>query len=357
MHAATRVQDRDWRREVEVSKVKKAAGAAAAGLAGWAAYSYAMMNRKVPSEEEARAYAASLLIRVGMGDLYGTWEEEWLELGDRRLALYHFRSQPGDPAMVFVPGTSVYALLYTEFMHKLSRQGFNVVGFDPRGHGMSSGKRGVYTLGQLAEDALAVIDHAIGTYGDRVAVSGSSQGGMVAFYCAAAEPRLKAAVCHNVIAPDEPDNERMTRRPGMFKPLMPLLPAFKPLMDSPLGELMIPVTLYLDLKAEPSRIIPDVLRFLKEDPLALTAVSLRALHSLPTTPMARRVEDIAVPVMVVHAGRDNIFPEDYVRRVYDRLTCEKEFLYLEDKPHLVMTDYVDEIVPPIAAWLAKMMEG
>jgi len=138
---------------------------------------------------------------------------------------------------------------------------------------------------------------------------------------------------------------------------MPLLPAFKPLMDSPLGELMIPVTLYLDLKAEPSRIIPDVLRFLKEDPLALTAVSLRALHSLPTTPMARRVEDIAVPVMVVHAGRDNIFPEDYVRRVYDRLTCEKEFLYLEDKPHLVMTDYVDEIVPPIAAWLAKMMEG
>ena len=333
------------------------AGAAAAGaVAGWTAYSWAKMNKRVPSEEEARAYADSLLQRVGLGDLYDTWEEERLDLGDRSLALYHFKSQPGDPAMVFVPGTSVYALLYVEYMHKLSRHGFNVVGFDPRGHGMSSGKRGVYTLGMLVEDALAVIDHAVAAYGDRVAVSGSSQGGMVAFYCAAAEPRLKAAVCHNVIAPDQPGNERMTRRPGMFRPLMPLLPALKPLMDSPLGRLMIPVSLYLDLKAEPSRIIPDVVRFLKEDPLALTAVSLSALASLGSTPLAVRVEDIRTPVMVIHSGQDNIFPEDYVRRVYDRLTCEKEFLYLADAPHLVMTDYVDDIVPPIAAWLKKMME-
>jgi Lysophospholipase len=89
--------------------------------------------------------------------------------------------------MVFVPGTSVYALLYVEFMYKLSREGFNVVGVDPRGHGMSSGKRGVYTLGELVEDALAAVDHARSLYGGRVAVSGSSQGGMVAFYCAGTE--------------------------------------------------------------------------------------------------------------------------------------------------------------------------
>ncbi len=330
--------------------------AAAAGMAGWVAYSYAKIHKPVPDEEGARAYARDLLQRVGLGHLYGTWEEEWLDLGDRRLALYHFKSRPGDPALVFVPGTSVYALLYIEFMHKMCAQGFNVVGFDPRGHGMSSGGRGVYTLGQLVEDALAVIDHAIAAYGERVAVSGSSQGGMVAFYCAAAEPRLKAAVCHNVIAPDEPDNERMTRWPALFRPLMPFLPALRPLMASPVGKLMVPVALYLDLKAEPSRIIPDVVEFLRQDPLAVNAVSLSALHSLASTPLARRVEEIRTPVMVVHAGQDNIFPEDYVRRVFDRLTCEKEFLYLPDRPHLVMTDYVDEVVPPIASWLKKVMQ-
>jgi pimeloyl-ACP methyl ester carboxylesterase len=339
-----------------MKKVVRAAGAAAAGMAGWLAYSYAKMNKPVPPDEEARAYARSLLEKVGLGELYDTWTEERLELGDRTLATYHFKGKPGDPVMVFVPGTSVYALLYTEYMFKLSKQGFNVVGFDPRGHGMSSGKRGVYTLGRLVEDALAVIDYAIATYGDKVAVSGSSQGGMVAFYCAAAEPRLKAAVCHNVIAPDEPDNEVMTRWPGLFRPIIPFLNLLQPVVDSPLGNLMTPVFLYLDLKAETSRLIPDVGRFIKEDPLVASAVSLSALHSLASTPLARKVEEIETPVMVIHAGQDNIFPEDYVRRVYDRLTCDKEFLYMPEAPHLVMTDYVDDLVPPISSWLKRMME-
>lgn len=339
-----------------MKRMARAGAAAAAGMAGWTAYSYMKINKRVPSEEEVMAYAKSLFERVGLGDLYGTWTEERLDLGDRELALYHFRSEPGDPVMVFVPGTSVYALLYTEYMYKLSKQGFNVVGFDPRGHGMSSGKRGVYTLGRLVEDALAVIDHAADTYNEKIAVSGSSQGGMTSFYCAAAEPRLKAAVCHNVIAPDEPDNERMTRWPRLFRPLIPYLPALQPVVDTRLGELMTPVSLYLDLKAETSRLIPDVGRFLKEDPLVASAVSLSALHSLASTPLAVKVEEIETPVMVIHAGQDDIFPEDYVRRVYGRLTCEKEFLYLPDAPHLVMTDYVDDIIPPVTSWLKKTME-
>jgi esterase/lipase len=71
--------------------------------------------------------------------------------------------------------------------------------------------------------------------------------------------------------------------------------------------------------------------------------------------MAVGVEEIETPIMVIHPEEDNIFPEDYVRRVYDRLNCEKEFLYLEGKPHLVMIDYVDEILPPIAGWLKGIM--
>lgn len=331
------------------------AGVAVAGMLGWAAYSRKKMKRPVPPDEETAEYVRSLMERTGVEGLAGSWREEVLPVGGNRLRLYHFEAMPGDPVMVFVPGTSVYALLYAEYMYKLSRRGFNVVGFDPRGHGRSSGKRGVYTLGGLVEDAVAVIDHAIDMYGEDVAVSGSSQGGMVSFYCAAAEPRLKAAVCHNLIAPGEPDNACMTRRPELFRPLMPFLPLLKPLMDSPVGELMIPVSAYLDLSAETSRLVPDVARFLEEDPFAVNAVSLSALHSLSTTPLARRVEEIRTPVMVIHAGRDNIFPEEYVRRLYVRLTCDKEFLYLPDAPHLVMTDHVDELIPPISAWVMEKM--
>ncbi len=119
-------------------RVRVAGMAAAAGTAGWIAYSYKMMNKPVPSDDEARTYARSFLTRVGMEELYDTWRDEKLPLGDRELRIYRFESKPGDPTMVFVPGTSVYALLYTEYMYKLSQQGFNVVGLDPRGHGLSS---------------------------------------------------------------------------------------------------------------------------------------------------------------------------------------------------------------------------
>jgi pimeloyl-ACP methyl ester carboxylesterase len=338
------------------SRTKLAAMGYGLGMAGWLAYSHRMRNKAIPSIEEAYEYAKGFMRDVGLADLYGTWKEEYLPANGRQLALYNFESKPGDPVMVFVPGTSAYALLYVEYMHKLSLQGFNVVGFDPRGHGMSGGKRGSYTLGGLVEDTLAVIDHAIEVYGNKVAVSGSSQGGMTAFYCAAAEPRLKAAVCHNVIAPDEPDNYRMTRWPAIYRMPLAMLPFLKPMVDSPLGELMTPISAYLDLKAEPTRMLPDIGKFLKEDPLAVNAISLKALASLGASPMARRVEEIETPVMLIHAGQDNIFPEDYVRRVYERLTCEKEFVYLPDAPHLVMIDYVDTILPPIVEWLKGMME-
>jgi alpha-beta hydrolase superfamily lysophospholipase len=337
----------------------KTAAVTGMGMLGWAAYSYVKMNKPIPSDEVFEAYGRSLMSNVGMEDLWGTWREEVLSLPGRDLRLYHFESSPEDPVMVFVPGTSVYALLYLEFMYKLNRQGFNVVGFDPMGHGRSSGKRGSYTLGTQVDDARAVIDHVIEVYNDRVAVSGSSQGGMVAFYTVAADPRLKAAVCHNIIADDEPDNERITRWPALYRPLMPLLPmgggAF--LERTPLGELRTPILAYLDLKKEESRLVPDISRFMKEDPLLVTAISFRAMASLSTTPMARRVEEIKTPVMVVHAGKDTIFPEDYVRRVYGRLTCEKEFLYLPDAYHLVMTDYVDDIIQPVSVWLKEMVDG
>jgi pimeloyl-ACP methyl ester carboxylesterase len=332
-----------------------AVSVAATGIAGAAAYSYRMMHAPVPSPEETKAYTESLLSRMGIPELIGTWREEVLEIGDRKLHLSHFESKPDDPVVVHMPGTSVYSLLYTEYMYKLSRKGFNVVGVDPRGHGRSSGRRGVYTLGELVDDAMTVIDHAAATYGDEVIISGDSQGGMVAFYCAAAEPRLKAAVCHSVIAPDEPDNYRMTRWPGFYRILMATLPATQPLMKTPLGKAMHPISVYLDAKAEECRILPDFHGFLKQDPFVVDAVSLGALSSLGVTPMARRVEEIETPVMVIHGGRDNIFPEDYVRRVYSRLSCEKKFLYLPDAPHLVMIDYVDEIVPPIAEWIKEIM--
>jgi len=65
---------------------------------------------------------------------------------------------------------------------------------------------------------------------------------------------------------------------------------------------------------------------------------------------------ITVPIMLIHAENDTIFPKKYVENIFNRLTCKKKYLLLKDTEHLVMTNNVDDVVPPIADWLKEIMK-
>src|SRR5262245_7726226 len=56
------------------------------------------------------------------------------------------------PTVVFIPGTSVYGLLYGDLLAGLADGGCNVVSVDLRGHGRSEGHRGDYTIPELVDD-------------------------------------------------------------------------------------------------------------------------------------------------------------------------------------------------------------
>ena len=122
------------------------------------------------------------------------------------------------------------------------------------------------------------------------------------------------------------------------------------------GRFAVPISLYLDLEREFLKDGTDASAYLKEDPLCNSWITLRALGSLMKTELAKPVEEISVPVMVIHSGRDNIFPQAYVEKLYKRLSCPKAYLLLEDREHLVMTNHVEEVAPAIASWL-KIVTG
>ena len=302
------------------------------------------------SDAELSSYFDELLETIGLPGLREQIEEDWLLNDGLRLHLDLFLSEPSSPALVFFPGTSVYSIFYAEFMHKIRLKGFNVVGIDPRGHGRSEGRRASYTVSSLVSDAKAAVSYAIERFGDRVAIAGSSQGGIVSFYTAAADDRLKAAVCHNVAVLDKPDSVRLTRNPRVSLFVKRLLPLARLLPN-----MRVPVSSYLDLKTETTKIGGNAYEFIKRDPLATSSITLEALASLTTTPPPKPPEGIKVPVMVLHGELDNIFPLDYVKGIYDRLNCEKEFLLLKDAPHLIMTDYVDELIPSVTTWLNRFL--
>ena len=316
----------------------------------WYAASRSFKNEKIPDEAVAQAAFDNLLKNEKISIDRNSYKETYIEANGISLHLDVFFAGKNAPTLVFIPGTSVYAKFYIEFMYKMYLQGFNVVGFDPRGHGLSSGPRGDYTINEIVDDTLAVVKYARERFGGKVAIAGSSQGGMVAFYAAARDDSIAAAVCHNLADLNGKDNLVLSQlRPPLF--MVPLAEFMAGLYKS----YSIPIFLYLDLSKEKFKSGTDADTLLKNNPVAVKWITFRALGSLMHTDLAKPVEKITVPIMLVHAEKDTIFPQKYVEDIFNRLTCKKKYLLFKNTQHLVMTNNVDEAVPPIAAWLKEIM--
>jgi alpha-beta hydrolase superfamily lysophospholipase len=316
----------------------------------WYAGSRIYQNRKLPDNKTIRVYQDTIMKRLKIHVDRSKVEETYIVANGYRLHLNIIAAGKNAPTLVFIPGTTAYAQVYYQFIYDMYKQGFNVIGFDPRGHGQSSGPRGDYTMSGLIDDTLAVVKYTRGRFSGAIAVSGSSQGGMAAFYAAAADDSHAAAVCHNIADLNGKENIVISQiRPPQF-----LVPFCIFLMNL-YGSYSFPISLYLDLSKEKFIDGTDAATMVKNDPLCVSWITFRALNALLRTDLAKPVEKIRVPIMLIHAEKDNIFQQKYVEDIYNRLTCKKKYLLFKNTEHLVMINNVDEVVPPVAAWLKELM--
>ena len=256
------------------------------------------------------------------------------------------------PTVVFIPGTAIYALCYAEFLYKLHQRGFNVIGFDPRGHGRSQGARGDYTVEELMRDTHSAISYATTQFNNNVSLVGSSQGGIVALYMAAKDTRLKGVVCQNFADLTSADAAKLTRFPRLSRYLKPIMLNFGGIMPNT----PIPINAYLDLELVKIRHFGNMRNFIDQDPLALQHVSFRALQSLASTPLPRALHQIETPVMVFQGTEDSIFSVDFTQRIYDQLSCNKRFELFDGHDHAIMAEAPDLILGPIVKWLEEIHE-
>ncbi len=285
---------------------------------------------------------------LGYPPLYKYFTEDTLESDGNLLHLDIFEVGKDAPTVVFVPGTAIYALCYGEFLYKLGQAGFNVVGLDPRGHGRSEGLRGDYSMSELMLDIENTITYAIERFNDKVSLIGSSQGGILSFYMAAKDPRLKSVVCQNVADLTAPDAMKLVKYPNITKLLKPLF------MSIGWDKSQVPVTSYIDLDKIKVRYFGTAKSFLETDPLVLKTISLRALRSLASTPVPQPIDQINVPVMVISGTADHIFPVSYTQGIYDRLTCKKRLEFYEGLDHAMLHENVDVVLPPVLEWLREI---
>lgn len=255
--------------------------------------------------------------------------------------------------VVFMPGTNAYALLYGEFLVALAEQGVHVVGFDPRGHGRSSGARGSYTVEELMSDMDAVVQFARQRFGLPVFVAGSSQGGITALYYAAAGASVAGVICHNLADLSQPESARLMRWPRLGRLLRPHMAR----LARALPELPVPMSAYLDLRSEPVRGVGTAHRALLSDPLTVPFVRLRTLASLSSGPFPDPLSRVRCPVLVLQAGDDGIFPTDYVRAAFERLRCPKSMKVYAGRAHYMVVDDVPVFLPDVTAWLGGVLSG
>lgn len=284
---------------------------------------------------------------VGFPPVHKYFQSDSVMSDGLRIHLDVFESSPESPTIVFIPGTAIYGLCYGELLYKLGSAGYNVVAFDPRGHGQSEGLRGDYTISEIMRDAETVITYAIERFNAKVSLMGSSQGGIVAFYMAAKDNRLNAVICQNFADLGAPETLQLARHPRLFKYIKLLIARH----GHRLPNVQIPVTSYIDLDKIPVKYFGSAKAFMESDPLCLKTISLRALQSLAHTEMVKPVEQITVPVMVLQGTADSIFPVSYTQQIFDKIACKKKFSLFPDKSHALLHEDTDAVIPEITDWL------
>ncbi|NUO02167.1 MAG: alpha/beta hydrolase [Saprospiraceae bacterium] len=299
--------------------------------------------------------------RRGIDNYYGRFAYPRISINGQEIQLSVLDTPNPKGLILFLPGTNAYALLYGEYLLALASFGYKVVGCDPRCHGQSSGANGAYTIPELVEDVYALVHYFYRQEKLPLFLSGSSQGGIVSFYCAAKEEKvareerrpsvIKGLVCHNIADLAAADAVELTRWPKFSTFIKKGVLA----LARWLPEFPVSMALYLNLKIEPVRHMGNAWSILQRDPLLVDMVRMKTLASLCNTPLALPVEALQTPLFLIQAERDTIFKVAYSKRLFDRLSCPKKMVVYAGLPHYMIVDEVPAFIGDVSAWLALQL--
>lgn len=239
------------------------------------------------------------------------------------------------PVLIVVHGTGSYSNYYDKFCTNLCKRGFTVIPFDLMGHGKSGGKRGVFTMKELIDNVITVISFAAEKYNDNIGVIGTSQGGEIAFHAAQQDHVAKSVVCHNILLSCEfPLNFKVR---FFQSPLCAIVPDFY----FPLEKAFNWKDAYND---------PEFLKKKKSDPYVVWHYKFKSYRTIFTHKPNKPIDEMTTPSLIAVGEDDKLVSAKHCKKVYDRLTCQKEFHLIPNAGHQLLVDYTDKFVPIVDKW-------
>jgi nucleoside-diphosphate-sugar epimerase/pimeloyl-ACP methyl ester carboxylesterase len=257
----------------------------------------------------------------------------------------HAAEGDGAPCIVFSPGLGSYARFYLPLLGALRERGFNVIGVDRPGHGLSEGRRGDCTI----EETLDVLDQAIRyareRFGGPVALMGSSLGGIISWYALTREPDVEAVVCHNIAHPG------VFHEPAMRWKVPALLRLARIAPRAP-----VPIKRIADFgKLSVSPEILDLARR-EDDGIWSWRITARSAASLFTYRPPLDWTSVRTPVLaLVGVGDEMVSVPFHEEVVAAGKPVNAELRALPGLGHLLFHDHLDETLPIVADWLGERL--
>jgi dipeptidyl aminopeptidase/acylaminoacyl peptidase len=184
----------------------------------------------------------------------------------------------------------------------LAEAGFIAVRYDKRGHGQSGGRAESATLGDQAEDALAVVrwlSNRRDIDRDRIAFVGHNEGAWAALLAATRERRIAAAV--SIAAPSIPGSERVLEQQRHVLERMDVPPAERVAKIELQSRINAAVMSGKGWEALP----PDVRR----------QADTPWFQSFLAFNPARTIEDVRQPLLFIHGELDAEVPVSHLDRL------------------------------------------
>ncbi|MFX0022939.1 MAG: alpha/beta fold hydrolase [Candidatus Hermodarchaeota archaeon] len=253
--------------------------------------------------------------------------------------------------IIFLHGTTVYSRFYAEFLYNLFKKGYRIIAPDMMGHGLSEGVRGHFTMAKFEKTVYDVNTFVIKKFGEKNFLMGSSLGGINTLYSVAFDERFKGAICHNAAILNEKAYKKIIKLKGVLKLLIHLVPFTAKILP----KLKLSTTLYLDFDklAKTERLLERINLLLK-DPIISLKYTFTALKTQMRDPLPKPIEEIQIPIMIINGTEDILFTVDYMREIYERLTCKNKSLeILDGSSHLIFQENINEVLSRIIPWLEK----
>jgi len=255
------------------------------------------------------------------------------------------------PSLIFIHGITFHAGIYTElipgvnFLEALAEKGFNVIALDLQGHGKSGGPRGLFNYQELMGNVSKAVDYTISHYNQRIGIIGSSLGGILSFYGAIFDSRIKSAVCHGVADLRKIDSIPYLRHQYLQIPIaksLRFLARHFPSFPIPLNTFVDPRHIFEN---------KENIRRWQKDSLCVWNYRASSWVSLFLNPEEKpKIEEMQKPVRIIIGEKDIFLPPKSIRSFYERLRCKKDLVIIPGAGHMLPLEYPSLTIPLVVEW-------